>query len=405
MGDQQLENGRIPALDGLRGLAIIAVILCHVNWAYGGPFSPGSIDGPVAMVFGWGWVGVDLFFVLSGFLITGILYDAKESDGYFRNFYARRALRIFPLYYGFLLCLVALNRLDYMTDIWLSHDRILSFATYTYNLRVGLGGAIVGHMHHFWSLAIEEHFYLIWPLVVAALSRSSLMRACLVLATISFLLRVALIGSGVGNVAAFFLTPCRVDSLLAGSWVALAWKHPADRIPLRQWAGPVALAVGGLLLGIAIGQGHFLPDVAPGRMPNAVAEGALVTSIGVGGLAILFSSLLVMALSADETAILRRALENKHLCSIGKYSYAIYVFHALVLLYIVQLLSFAPTLPLFAAKALVAVCVVATSFVLAWLSYHMYEKHFLRLKPHFESRKSVHSFATVGASVQPVSNA
>ena len=98
---------RIAALDGLRGLAIVAVILCHVNWAYGGPFSQGIVDAPVAMVLGWGWIGVDLFFVLSGFLITGLLYDAKGCDGFFRNFYARRALRIFPLYYGFLLCIVS----------------------------------------------------------------------------------------------------------------------------------------------------------------------------------------------------------------------------------------------------------------------------------------------------------
>src|SRR5262249_17045902 len=92
---------RIPALDGLRGLAVVAVVVCHVNWHYGGPFLVGRVSGPLAAVFACGWVGVDLFFVLSGFLITGILYDAKGSDGYFRNFYARRTLRIMPLYFGF----------------------------------------------------------------------------------------------------------------------------------------------------------------------------------------------------------------------------------------------------------------------------------------------------------------
>src|SRR5262245_10378754 len=102
MNEGRLTNCHIPVLAGLRGLAIIAVIVCHVNWALGGPFILGRINGPLAMVFGWGWVGVDLFFVLSGFLITGILHNAKSCDGYFRNFYARRTLRIMPLYFGFL---------------------------------------------------------------------------------------------------------------------------------------------------------------------------------------------------------------------------------------------------------------------------------------------------------------
>ena len=99
-------NRHIPVLDGLRGLSIIAVIVFHVNQLYGGPFVLGRISGPLSAVFGWGWVGVDLFFVLSGFLITGILYDAKGCDGFFRNFYARRTLRIMPLYFGFLFFIV-----------------------------------------------------------------------------------------------------------------------------------------------------------------------------------------------------------------------------------------------------------------------------------------------------------
>ena len=115
-------NRHIPALDGLRGLAIIAVIVCHVNWSYGGPFMSGRFDGPLAAVFGWGWIGVDLFFVLSGFLITGILYDAKGSDGYFRNFYARRTLRIVPLYFGFLVLMVILSRLGCAFCPWISFD-------------------------------------------------------------------------------------------------------------------------------------------------------------------------------------------------------------------------------------------------------------------------------------------
>ena len=148
------------------------MIFCHVNWALGGPFATGVVDRPVAMIFAWGWIGVDLFFVLSGFLITGILFDAKGCHGYFRNFYAQQALRMIPLYYGFLFCVVALNRIDTPMIPWISKADLLWLATYTYNFRVGLGGVGINNMHHYWSLAIEEQFYLIWPLVVLALEPS-----------------------------------------------------------------------------------------------------------------------------------------------------------------------------------------------------------------------------------------
>jgi peptidoglycan/LPS O-acetylase OafA/YrhL len=97
MDDTRPNTRHIPVLDGIRGIAIIAVIACHVNDQFGGPFTAGRINRPLAIVFGSGWIGVDLFFVLSGFLITGILYDAKGCGGYLRNCYARRTLRILPL--------------------------------------------------------------------------------------------------------------------------------------------------------------------------------------------------------------------------------------------------------------------------------------------------------------------
>jgi peptidoglycan/LPS O-acetylase OafA/YrhL len=129
----RLINRHIPVLDGLRGLAIIAVIVHHANGFYGGPFVLGRISGPLSAVFGWGWVGVDLFFVLSGFLITGILYDAKGYDGFFRNFYARRTLRIMPLYFGFLFFIVALSRLPHTICPWVSRADFLSMGLYLYN--------------------------------------------------------------------------------------------------------------------------------------------------------------------------------------------------------------------------------------------------------------------------------
>src|SRR3954471_2613011 len=96
-------SSHIPALDGLRGCAILLVLLTHVNGAFGDAYAGHSIDRWLSLTLAAGWIGVDLFFVLSGFLITRILLEAKTAPrGYFVNFYARRILRIFPLYYGFL---------------------------------------------------------------------------------------------------------------------------------------------------------------------------------------------------------------------------------------------------------------------------------------------------------------
>src|SRR5690242_8075533 len=99
---------RIPGLDGLRAIAILSVIACHVNIVFNDRFPSGRANHFITMLSSAGWVGVDLFFVLSGFLITGILYRAKGSENYYRNFYIRRALRIFPLFYVYALAIIVL---------------------------------------------------------------------------------------------------------------------------------------------------------------------------------------------------------------------------------------------------------------------------------------------------------
>jgi peptidoglycan/LPS O-acetylase OafA/YrhL len=386
----------IFVLDGLRGLAIIAVIVCHVNWSYGGPFMLGRVNSPLAMVFGWGWVGVDLFFVLSGFLITGILYDAKGCDGYFRNFYARRTLRIMPLYFGFLFfSVVVLPRLSntFCRNCWISRADAVSLGLFIYNFRVVITGPLPVH-HSFWSLAVEEHFYLLWPLVVWTLRRRTLMRLCLTIAAASFLLRVIVVLSGTWRpISAFFITPCRLDGLLAGSLVALARRDQADWTQMQQCAGRFVLGSGCLLLSIALGQRHFIP------------KSSLVLTIGIAALAVFFSGLMVLAVNAAEGSRLRRLLESNGLRAIGKYSYAIYVFHSLILLATVKLLSPLSHVPAFIAKPVAVIWILAASFVAAWLSYHLYEKHFLRLKRFFEYREPAHSVTLVPSQCLSYRNA
>ncbi len=373
----------LPVLDGLRGLAILAVITYHVKLDCANVPDTGVLGRIFEVVSGWGWAGVDLFFVLSGFLITGILYDAKGCDGYFRIFYARRTLRIMPLYFGFVLFLIVLSRLAQWSmfpwisrakDLfpWISRSEALALCSYTYNFHIVFMKSIP-HLSFFWSLAVEEHFYLFWPLFVWSMSRRSLMRLCAALAATSLLLRLIVIQSGAWPLTAYYATPCRLDGLLAGAFVALAWRDPVD----FDWVcrnACWALSVSGiLLLGMVIGQ--------------ATVHDGLVLTFGIAALAVFFAGLVVLALDAVEGGLMQRLLGNDGLQSVGKYSYGIYMFHSQISWAGVGVLSSLIHLPGLISKSAALVWASGAGFAVAWLSYHLFEKRFLRLKRVFEYRE------------------
>ena len=300
-------------LDGARGLAIALVLHHH--------FSAGAGHGLVERLFSTsasvGWCGVDLFFVLSGFLITGLLDDARGGllFGYFRDFYVRRALRIFPLYYVFLLVVfAALPWAVSALPAGYPRER-LGFFFYLQNFayaRAGnLGWAVAGST---WSLAIEEQFYLVWPLVVRSLRRRALLRACLAIAAVSLALRIVLLAGGASSTLLYVMPFTRADGLALGGAAALLLREGVDPSRLLRAARR----------GCAAGLGGFALLVLV-RRSTSHAD-AWVQTAGYSLLALGFASLLTWAVLAPEGR-LARLLSNGALRTLGKYSYAIYLVH------------------------------------------------------------------------------
>jgi peptidoglycan/LPS O-acetylase OafA/YrhL len=358
----------IPALDGIRGLAVLMVLIFHVFQVEPAPQHSLLRLGYAATRFGQ--TGVDLFFVLSGFLITGILYDAKGSRRYFLNFYGRRTLRIFPLYYGFsVVMLVLVPRLLGFRATELSW---LSLGTFSANfaMAAGSGGGMLGH---YWSLAIEEQFYLIWPFVVFSLGRSALMRVCLASMVVAAGARLVVESQGISS---FMLTPCRMDTLLIGALLALAARGPLGLVEWSRRALIVALAA------LAIG----LPLSAAMRGSGSVWLQVVKYPL----IAALYGAVLVIGVSASSKSRVGRLLALKPLSSLGKYSYGIYVYHPPMIHVVGWFIGLTPTMLALpggnpALGLVVRVALIAGgSYAVAWLSWHAFEKPFLGLKRYFE---------------------
>lgn len=374
-------RGHMPALDGLRGLAVLAVMAFHFSF-----FSniPGDATATALWhsIAGIGWVGVDLFFVLSGFLITGILYDSRESLGYFRVFYARRILRIFPLYYGVLALLFIVLPLlapgsqavrDYTNDqVW--------YWTHLANVQIALRGdwgAISPYVAHFWSLAVEEQFYMVWPVVVLLLSGRQLLRFCAAIIAFSLLFRIYLLAEG-ASIAAFVLTPARMDTLAFGAVLAIALRDASLYSLLCRVARPIAGAAAVVLCSIALFRGGL------------DKHDAVTSTIGYTALAAFFSMAIFFALAAAGTSSYHSLLSSRRLRFFGKYSYALYVFHQPVALLLTAVglpaaaVRFGATS--FTAQILYVAIATLLTVGLSMLSWDLYEKQFLKLKDRVAQR-------------------
>jgi len=391
-------HARLPALDGLRGIAVLLVMVYH--FSYAGSFSHSLLDRGYARVSGAGWVGVDLFFVLSGFLITGILYDSRGRSGYFSSFYARRVLRIFPLYYAFVLLVLPLAALVGAPDPAHTLDRLREFRPfylgYAVNFMLAFHGgwkADILSTSHLWSLAVEEQFYLLWPPLVLLLSRRALIRTSAVLAGAALLVRVGMRLGGAGEVATFVLPFARMDALLLGGLVALGVRELGGVAPLARHA-PRVLAVSCAVAAATLAS-------APARTSYA---SPWVQTVGYTAIAVFFAALLVASVAAPEGSRWGRLLRARPLAAPGTYSYALYVFHPVVMTAL-QAVGLGPDRFAAPGGVQVGVHLAFTGFAMllslaaAWVSWNLMERHFLRLKERFPTRARAPVRRLTGAAV------
>jgi peptidoglycan/LPS O-acetylase OafA/YrhL len=373
---QAAPPARIPELDGVRGIAILLVLVFHyaVTPLLARPL--GRVAHATVQAFLLTWSGVDLFFVLSGFLIGGILLDQREAPRYFRAFFARRICRIFPLYFLALACFAALTWALGPLGRNAGFDWTLagpmpawSYATFTQNIVMAARGDLGAHaLAVTWSLGVEEQFYLLLPFVIRFVPRRWLPAALVLLAAVGPTLRVAM-GQRF-EVPRFVITPCRLDSLMLGVLCAWMLRQPASRRWLGTHRGLLysALAV----LGLATLYSSYRPH------PFAAFN---VYPWRYTWMAVMFACFLLLAVvegsagGGPASALAR----NRVLRWCGGLAYGLYLIHQAVLgLAHGALLHQAPQLRT-ATDLAVTLGALGATLVLAAASWRWFEKPILAL--------------------------
>ncbi len=292
---------RIRSLDGLRAIAIVLVMLHH------SPAMKAYFGVPR-----YGWIGVDLFFVLSGYLITGILVEARSGANYYRNFYARRALRIWPLYFAVLIAITAV-----MPRVVRSEHLSVGLPPWYYFLllqNLFFSRALLPFLSPTWSLAVEEQFYLIWPFVISLISRTTLVRLCLFGLIASPVIRLWLLSAGVSGDINYGFTFTHMDGLLVGALIALTSREQLESPRAR------AGAIGALSLALIV---FFVEDH---RLANIKDSAIAISALALG-----FAALLMITLhSESKGAQFSRVLSWRPFTYIGQISYCLYLTHELV---------------------------------------------------------------------------
>jgi len=362
------QRQHMPQLDSLRTFAVFAVMLHHF-------WPEATFNLPL------GFVGVQLFFVLSGFLITGILWPAREAmqsgrwsaRTVFKHFYIRRFLRIFPLFYGTLAVLFVLG----IAEV---HDGFAWHISYLSNIYFAKLGWFPNHISHLWSLAVEEQFYLVWPFVIVLTPRRFLLPVLIAIASIGPAYRW--IGGLLEVDWMWTFTPAfaNVDSLALGGLLAYAWAT-------EDWAGQAGRAgkAGRSLRALLVWVGGWIgTPLVIGLSALSVLHISLGMAYAVFGYTIwsIFFVWLIDGAGRGFRGATGRFLELKPLLYLGQISYGLYVFHLLMIglagWTFGQIGQPYPDHP-----AVMFVVLVTATIAVAACSWHLYEKPLNDLKRHF----------------------
>jgi peptidoglycan/LPS O-acetylase OafA/YrhL len=346
--------GRIHQLNGMRALAIGLVLVTHF-WMY--PEGQTILNRLAAA----GWLGVQLSFVLSGFLITKILWRAREEPRYYLNFYARRSLRIFPLYY--LLLATVFFALPFFVAIPQKlDDTSWMYWSYLSNFAIASDGWKLFLTDVTWSLAVEEQFYLVWPLLVRYFTRSGMVRFCVAVILLAPVART-IFWSPDHWMWIHMMMPLRADAFAVGALIALL---PSE--PLRVHARPILCLFGGTAL-ILILSGNFS------------RASMFASTLGYSLVAIAAGAGLLLGMQS-------RIFAWKPLVGMGTVSYGIYLLHPLCLMVTSSLLAMAG----FGARGLLEsflqVAVTAAAAIAAGTaSYYLFESRVMKLRKYFDGRR------------------
>lgn len=341
---------KIPQLDAVRGLAVLLVLL-HNTDRYPSHYLHLISDN--------GWMGVDLFFVLSGFLITGILLDAKQSEGYFKNFYARRCLRIWPLYYAvvfFMFVIVPFVRPSEAHTVFDRSSPWWAFPLFLQNFLVRNSSGATGPLGVAWSLAVEEQFYLVWPLVVRFCNESQLRKIAISVICVSPALRFYL---SLHQVNIYSNTFCRLDGLMAGALLALAIRSAGFSAPkflTHAWATFLVAASLALVIETVF---H--------------ARWIVFTLTALASVSFVYLALF------STQKWLKAVLTTRFLVYTGTISYGVYLLEKIPL-------DAARSFHLDTYGILALPVTAAVTFLMATISWNVLEKPFLELKRLFELR-------------------
>jgi peptidoglycan/LPS O-acetylase OafA/YrhL len=356
---------RVSELDGLRGIAILLVLLFH--------FTPTSgALRPLAHLMQTGWIGVDLFFVLSGYLITGILLDTVGRPHYYRNFIVRRSLRIFPAYYA---CLFLYAWLTFVPSpvnwkVFLTVHDAGWYVFYLGNVWAFLRNAWPGAaiMTPLWSLQVEEQFYWSFPFIVWAVKPRTLARILAASVAVALVLRTLLVilapENGIGT---YVLTPCRMDALAMGGLVAVAARERPEWLKKGR-IGRATLICGAVFTAVCLAFGE-----------SALASPVMRT-LGYTSIDLFFTGVLILLLSG-RPPVLVRVCRQGWLVWVGVISYGLYLLHIPALVAMDKWIAPAMgVVPRGTAAFFVSFPVAIGAASISWVAF---ESRVLRLKERF----------------------